>query len=290
MNNVELIIEKRDMSSFMVSVGLGLMLETFFDPFTTRIDDERKVNKVDINKFKTHYYNIHTMIRNIISAISNADFKKEVLKNHSTPKYILNALMNELLLLHDIYEFTKCEPILYIPNYSSVIKDIDNSIKYESLSDTNKQIYDITENVIKLFKLVKEVPISTINIKTDLPISLDNTLITTHIPYDLLNVSRISKLYLVESHTGTVKDKSKFNTKYHDIGSKIDKTIFPFNETLLLILGDNVLIKPYKISYRYMLAEKAIEDKWTTFTSESRCKIIVNKVEHEYFVKTNNIK
>ena len=49
MNNVELLIEKRDMSSFMVSVGLGLMLETFFDPFTTRIDDERKVNKVDIN-------------------------------------------------------------------------------------------------------------------------------------------------------------------------------------------------------------------------------------------------
>lgn len=114
MNNIELLIEKRDMSSFMVSVGLGLMLETFFDPFTTRIDDERKINKVDVNKFKIHYYNIYTMIRNIISAISNADFKKIVLKHKDTPKYILNSMMNELLLLHDIYEPTKCEPILYL--------------------------------------------------------------------------------------------------------------------------------------------------------------------------------
>lgn len=89
MNNIELLIEKRDMSSFMVSVGLGLMLETFFDPFTTRIDDERKINKVDVNKFKIHYYNIYTMIRNIISAISNADFKKIVLKHKDTLKYIV---------------------------------------------------------------------------------------------------------------------------------------------------------------------------------------------------------
>lgn len=280
--SAELIIDKRDMSSFMVSVGLGLMLETFFEPFTTRIDDERKIVKQDINKYKVHYFNIYTMIRNIFSAIQSKESKEYVLKDNRSPNYILKSLLNELLLLHDIYEFTKCIPILYVPNYKDILDDVPNSIKPESYSELNKSIHDLTEKVVKMFNNLKDIPISVVKIKTDLPRSSDNTLITTHIPYDLLNVNRISKLYLVESHTGTIKDKNKFNTKYHDIGSRYDKTMFPFNETLLMVLGDNVLIKPYKISFRYLLADAAIQDKWTVFTSENRCKVILNKVEMEF--------
>lgn len=277
---VHFILRERTMSSFLVSVGLGLLLERFFEPTSTRIDDDRKVEHINIDNYKVHYFNIHTMLRNILSAISTSELKKYVIKNKDSPEALLTVLLDELETIKVLYEDKKSIPILFIPDYSEVYNKVDNSRKPELYSETNRFTKDLHDKTIKLFKKHSWNIIDVYDIKTTLPPTEGNVLITTHIAYDLLNVKNIKRLTLAESHTGVLKDKSKFNTKYHSLGSKFDKTMFPFQKELLHILGDNTLIKPYKISYRQMLAEEALNHKITPFTSEDRIKALIKKVNN----------
>lgn len=271
----------REMSSFMVSVGLGLMLETFFEPLSPRADESRSVVKVNIDKYKIHYFNVYTILRNILSAVPGSETKKMILKSRHAPESLLEVLLNELEMIKTTYTNSTCEPILFIPDYSEVYKTVDNSNKPENLNDTKSATKEMFDKTINLYIKSEYKSIETYKIKTELPSTNSDVLITTHIAYDLLNVNRIRRLILAESHTGVLKDKSMFNTKYHSLGKKYDKTIFPFQKQLLLILGDNTIIKPFKISYRMKLAERAMGNKWTNYTSESRVKNVIKDLDRE---------
>ncbi len=266
----------------MVSVGLGLMLETFFEPTTARIDDSRVVSKIDVNKYKIHYFNIYTMLRNIISAISSTEIKKMVLTDKAVSKYLLDTLLTELEIVNDIYSTCTCKPVVYVQDYGKVYDNIENAVTVSSMNDNKAHMQNIFDKVVKEFSKLQYTPMESIYVKCKLPSSSEYTLITTHIAFDLLNVKYIRKLSLIESHTGVIKDKSKFNTKYHAIGSKFDKTMFPFTEQLFYILGDNNLIKPMKFKVRAELCNIAMEKKWTSFTSEER----VNKVLKDLDIKS----
>ena len=281
---IEHAVSNRDMSSFFMSVGTGLALETFFEPISNRIDDDRTIARENIDKYKIHYFNIVTLIRNIVRSISSTKLRTVVVTSKEGAKVVCDSLISELDILFDLYDDKNCIPIIFIPDYDNLLSKIDNT---HELNKAKLEMKYFTDLVIDMFKKHNNnggVSITVIETKYKLPTSSDNILLTSHIALDLLNGKFSRRLFLLESHTGKIKSKLEFNTKYHSIG-KYSKEVFPFTDSLLFLLGDSTYIKPIKFSLRAELALTAMKNKWTNHTSESRINTVIRK-----FVTDNNLK
>lgn len=258
----------RATTSFGISMGTGLMLESLFAPTTERYDPDREIpNKIDVNKYTHHFINIYTLVRNILNSYSYKD-KLDLLKN----KMFTNILVDELNTIHMLYSNTKCKVVVYYPNYEITFKRV-NANKETGLSKAVTEI-NIYNSVLRTLQLNTDMPI----IKTthSLPRVEGSVLITTSYVVDLYN--NFKELYLLESHTGKLKSKWEWYTKYHKIGSK-DLSNIPFIEELLYILGDNHMVLPLKLGIRNELYELAINSNWTARTTRDKVLSDIKKSE-----------
>ena len=101
------------------------------------------------------------------------------------------------------------------------------------------------------------------------PNGRSNALIITHIPYDLLSYVNFNRLDLLESHTGKLKPKHLWNTKYYPVGDR-SMDILPFTRKLLMVFGDKVLIHPSEYKLRSLVLDIAENRKWNPATTEAK--------------------
>jgi hypothetical protein len=262
------VLSNRTMSSFPLSIGTGLALESVFENTIDRYDSDRVIpNRIDINEYRYHVFNIFTIARNILNSVPNKD-KDNIIAS----KEFLTVLLEEISVLETLYSDTKCQPVIFIPNYktvySSLNKGKDTGIT-KSYVETEKMV-----NTIK--KIEKELTIATVKDSYKLPSLNGNVLITTSYTNDLL--INLKNYTLLESHTGKLKSKYEFNTKYHKLGKK-DILMIPFYEELLYILGDNYLVRPMKLTLRLELRELAIANDWTPRTTREKVLYDLKKSE-----------
>jgi len=93
-------------------------------------------------------------------------------------------------------------------------------------------------------------------------------LLMTNYPIDLLNISGPTALGLLESHTGTVKTKLRWNTKLNG-GNNLPR--IPFDRMTVQVFGDSGgLFSPYPRDYRDKLVALAEKYKWTPDTTKGR--------------------
>jgi hypothetical protein len=251
----------RTTTSFGLSIGTGLLLESALEPTESRYDDKRDIPvRINLNDYKKHYFNIFTIARNIVSAISDKRVKDGLMNNSK----LMETVIEEINLIAMLYQDVSCTPVLFVPDYSKLYKDM-NIGKEATLSskDYLLQQYILSSIKNKTYDVHTEVLHGTYKLKPD----SGAVLITTHIPVDLLNVNKIPNLKLLESHTGKLKDKHNWYGKYHPIG-KNPLNVFPFLEELVYILGDKNISQPMKLSIRRLLYTYAVERKWSTFTSK----------------------
>lgn len=249
----------RTMSSFPVSIGTGLMLESLFFPTSERYDTKREIPvKLNVDNYKYHIYNIGTLTRNILSA-ANQKPTVEVLAMGN----FKNALLGEIVSLKELYSNTKCTPVIFIPDYTQVYKMLNHG----KLTDATVEILN-TELIFKtISKLEIKHIISVVNDGFRLPKLDGKCLLTTSYPVDLLNHNLT--FTLLESHTGKLKEKWEWYTKYHKIGSK-DMSVFPFLEVMLYFLGDTTMVSPVGLSARNELHKLAVLNNWTARTSKDK--------------------
>lgn len=250
----------RQVTSFGLSIGTGLMLESALEPTESRIDDDRVIPvTIDLNDYKKHYYNIFTLARNIVNSISDKRVKDGLMNNTK----LMDLVMEEVEVIASLYQEVKCTPILFIPDYTKLYKsmNVDKEAKLSS-KDYLLQQYVLSSLKKKSYDVSMDVHHGTYLLKPDSA----PTLITTHIPVDLLNYNKVPNLKLLESHTGKLKDKHMWYSKLHPIG-KNPLNIFPFIEELVFILGDKNVSQPMKLSIRRLLHTYGTERKWSTFTS-----------------------
>ena len=252
--------------SFNVSIGTGIALESVFDPEPeVRYDKDRVIpNTIKPDDYKYHIYNIYTLARNILSACTIKD-KFQLINN----EYFLPTVTEEIENIKILYQGFKVIPVLYIPDYSKQYTRFNNQ-KSETI--TNSFIdYDTMR---KIFKKIST-SMDTIT-DTKLPPTNEKVLIMTNYALDLLNYTIVPKLDLLESHTGKIKTRSQFNSKYHPIGKR-DMSVFPFTEKLLFILGDKTIVKPSGLKIRVDLHKLAEENNWNNKTTNDKIMYWVNK-------------
>lgn len=255
-------------TSFGVSLGTGFMLESIFQPIEDRYDPERPIpNKVKVDKYKYHFYNLITLVRNFTTSFNTVIPIDLVMKDNK----FFNVFTEELLTINSLYLQTGCRPVFYLPTHDKLV-GIFNNGKSDNYTTPIKRGLEIYSYLKKMkFKDIKDLNFLIDFIK--FPKVEGESLVTTSYSIDLLNRNNFS---LLNSHTGELILPKDFYRLYNKIGSK-DMSVFPFREILVYLIGDTNTSSIINTKTRLLLHELAVKDKWNNRTTEDHIKDLIRK-------------
>lgn len=99
----------------------------------------------------------------------------------------------------------------------------------------------------------------------NLPSYPDHVAMLTHLPHQLLRRFDYLTLYLLESHTGKLKNHNEFSSKLKT--AKKEQPV-PFNRVTIQIFGEGNLFDPQPIKVRRAVLAIAEKSKWTVMTTD----------------------
>ncbi len=261
----------RAVSGFALSIGTSLALESLFDPRQPVYDLERKIPpRIDLKKYKYCYINLATIFRNIVGSIDRVDFLQV------TPaeiKLIMEVELDIIISLFQIEGQNLCQPVFYYCTYETVYTKQKHNAVHLRQDKTDGQKYN-TATLLKTMQMfMREHKHLCQQFDSEITVpNRESAIIMTHIPYDLLSAKNFRMLDLLESHTGVLKTRSHWYTKFFKMSNE-DLSTIPFIRKMLLIFGDNVMISPMDIRFRRLLLEISRKRRWTSHTTEDKIKL-----------------
>jgi hypothetical protein len=263
----------RTVSSFPLSIGTGLALESVFKPVQPAYDPDRIIpDHINIKDYSVFYINIETLIRNILGSVPKEVYLKanasDVFEILSQEKEVIDSLLK-----NEARDSTIA--IYYYNDYSKILKIHSNQFIYLRKANTELQKHhaSIVEKTSKIFldtyKEERFVRKFTGQIK---PSGSPVGLILTHIPYDLTSFYEFRRLDLLESHTGKLKNRSLWYTKYYSFGQH-DLSFIPFHKKFLYIYGDHVMFSPWSTKLRTQIYDIAKHYEWNYATTEEKIRL-----------------
>jgi hypothetical protein len=177
-----------------------------------------------------------------------------------------------------------CRPIFYFCTYKTLTTRSHPEVRFREAKAPGLKLYkDIHNEVISI--LLKEykdfIRVFDSEIKPDLS---TRTLVLTSIAYDLLSYTSFKNLELLESHTGMIKSRKDWWSKYYPIGTK-DISHFPFLKRLLLVLGDKHLIAQQVMGMRNTIYDVSIKRNWTNMTTDEKVRMNIKLDVHDHAVR-----
>lgn len=261
-------IAERSISAFPISIGTSLCLESLFDPRLPAYDSSREIpERIDLTKYQECWISLYTLYRNINGACS-----KQASENMSVSD-LLSTLEQEIDTIVNLFLIEGkglIKPYFYYNDYQSVIdKYTKRKVFFRDDKTEQQKVY--SQRFLKAMgSLVgKNTEHHKFNGEIKPVNPMHNGIIITHIPYDLLSHSKFKRLSLLESHTGVMKPKYNWSSKYAPVGER-DLSNLPFLRRLLLIFGDKVLIKPSFYELRTKILDTAEKRHWTSFSTDDR--------------------
>lgn len=237
------LLTTRPMSGFPLSIASSLAMESIFDPIQPVFDEAREVEKIkDLSIYSLFVINTTTLLRNIIESIKFAEFMT------ISRKDVYDCLLEEIEFLTNFFAMNNLSVKFYVHTYQYVKDNYEKTDRLRK-SSTDKQYY--LDGVYKycLDQLRKEDDVQVFH-KNISYSREDSVLLFTHVPFDLLSHSNFMRLDLLESHTGHVKTRKDWWSKYYPV-PKEDMSFLPFHEYLLCdIFGDRHMFKPADLAKR----------------------------------------
>lgn len=268
----------RTLGAFPISIGTSIALE-YLCGVKSEANPEPKP-KV-LGNYREFWINVRTLYRNLFGSLTR-DAAKEILDGE-----LSDALFHEMEVIVSVvneYTLGVTKVVFYLSNYS----DIPIKYKMASLrSDTTelqKMHTALMQNTIKaLLKKGKPEGCEFLTFESRIkPTGQANTLILTHIAYDLVTYRKFGSLTLVESHTGALKQRDMWYTKYYH-GKELPT--LPFLDGLLPVFGDNEFFRPLNKEARAEILELAKKYHWTPVTTAELVKYSLERAKNP-FLKT----
>lgn len=278
-------LDDRLVSSFPLSLPTAACFESLFPPRIDPYDAERQIpQKVNIFDYPAMYINVFTLFRNLVNVVPKETF----LNTH--PRELAGVLSFEIevidsLLANEGQE--ACKAHYYVCTYDKLYTGkVSTYIK--TRADATDWQHNFKAKFVQTVKILNQLRSALgegitqfdIDIK---PKQKTNALMITHVPYDLLSYKNFSQLDLLESHTGVLKSKHKWNTKYYPVGDE-DLNMLPFTKKLLAIFGDKILIRPMDMKLRRLILATAKNRSWLPTTTEDKISYDLNLDIKEPFV------
>lgn len=272
------VLASRVVSAFPLSVATSLALESIFEAPGPSIDPERvipqKVNIFDYNEF---WLNLSTLTRNILGSLPREDSSRVF------PGELADVLDGEVEMIQFItsqQSYNKTTPIFYVSNYQDMQTSYPHSVLRMDRTDNQKQYRSLHNKTIELFLKKNEGSDAIKIFKRNLtPSNRPTALIMTHMAYDLVSYKAFSKLDLIESHTGILKSKALWYTKYQD-GKNLP--VMPFEVGLMQVFGDKETFAIKDIKLKKAMIELAQQNQWTAVTSREKIFFDLDKLKNPY--------
>ena len=276
------ILLERKTSGFTLSYSTGVAMEALFVPRVEIFDEEHIApERVALKRYDSVYINVRTLLRNILNACdysSTQDVK---------PKELAQTLIEEIELIQSLFTNegkSLIQPTFYDTNYQNFYRGKDPLYKLRAVSTPKQQAWfktldtGLQEALSKGLRIVH----SGSSLQSSRP--GEKALVLTHVTPDLLSHTNFSSMELLESHTGKVKTRREWNTKYSSLGEEKFKS-FPWTKQLLCYLGDKYILAPLSITVRRTILGVGKERRWSPTTSP----VMVNHDLQKY-IKDDKIK
>ena len=231
----------------------------------------------DIRTADTIMFNLRTLIRNAYQAYEAGD------KEATDPQQLADDVSGDLRTIGGwLEQARKTKPIqmvVYCPDYSNIKSDfpkadlVDHS-KDSKATDKQKATAALVDKVVK--KLLEQYGKLIVETKAKLPPFNGKGIVLTHHVVDLTTASGIGRLWLLESHTGSLKPFTLWYTKLTG-GSELH--YIPFNRLTIQIFGDkSTNFKASSHGIRELVKKLAQENHWTSATTMGRIRGTINNL------------
>jgi hypothetical protein len=271
------VISSREVGQLPVSIGSSLGLESLLN---IHPDIQHKTPPLTMG-FQEVWINIRTLFRNLNGSLNREDAMSAM------PNHIGDAILQEMetiagIVNHETAERTRV--VFYVSNYERMDKKypratlrVDSTPKQQIYTST---LHKAVQHVLDSLKGVKrqDYDVCTFPLKLR-PTSKKKTLIMTHYAYDLLSYPEFGELVLLESHTGALKPRALWYTKY--LNGK-DLSMIPFREDFIQIFGDSEHFRPMAASLKKDLVELATASNWNQTTTTDRIRLCVDRLKNPW--------
>jgi len=272
-------LNNRTMSSYPISIGTSLCLESLGKGPNPYYDPDREIpNNIQLSDYEEIWINLFTLFRNIISALDKDGF------NRVMPHDLKDTLESEVEIIKLIVEqltFGQTKVIFYASDYSNLNKHYPFASLRVDTTDRQRVFTSLLVNTINLFykSQVKSENLLHFNLKLK-PKKATKSIIITNYAFDLLSYPEFTSLDLLESHTGILKNRSMWYTKFQN-GKALAR--IPFNETFLQVFGDSQLFHPMDRKLRETVVELAEKNNWNSTSTYDRIKLGIDQIANPYF-------
>lgn len=279
-------LNTRATSGFALSIGTGIAMETIFAPVDKVYDPERKVpDKEDMSDYGQFWINLTTVFRNMVGSIDKSE-TPALISEQDYADHILIEMQVIRDLFNSVYPNVKVH--FYFSDYAKLFKGIRYS-KVQLRKDNSDAKKAYTKTMMKCMDILKKRDDSIHALSNQIsPLEKSKTLICTHQCFDLLSYhkfgSKQDSMKLLESHTGVVKKRHEWSSKYYPIPAQ-DMAHIPFQAMLLFVFGDRNLIQPLPMQLRKTIVDISVSRNWTPFTSYDKVRFDISNDIKETFVK-----
>lgn len=254
-------------SGFDLAMGTSLAFESIFEPDLPVYDSNRVIEeKLDMRKIDEAWFNVATILRNLISSFPEETF------NSMSRDNVSSLLLCELNVINNLF-LTKtkgCKPVFYICNYDKI-----TSPKTGLKADFIKPRVIKSPKSLRLASKMKETLEDILSLYNDIKVfnpeikkylHKTRAIIFTHYVYDLLSYPKFSELILLESNTGKIKRRTDWWSKYYPVPEATLNNL-PFIEPFLMIFGDRHMFSPASLKYRRPIIELSRAANWNPLTT-----------------------
>lgn len=264
----------RKTSGFALSISTGMAMETLFAPRAPVYDPLRMPPpRASLGQYDTVWIHVRTLLRNILNSTEFGDIRE------IRPEELARSLAEEVDTIKSLFSNegqNLLAPVFYDSNYQSFYRGQSAEYKLRVVtSDKQTAWFNCLEAGLQKAMLQGMQVLHTgSSLRPNRP--SERALILSHITPDLLSHSYFGSMELLESHTGKIKTRREWNTKYHQLGEeKFER--FPWSRQLLCYLGDKYVIAPLSVKIRKQILAVAEERKWTPMTSPNMVHLDLQK-------------
>lgn len=254
-------LASREVGQYALSIATSLAIESF-----TGIHPERTWPHPPIQDYQELWVNLSTLYRNLLGAVQRDDLKL------ITEGGVAQALLDEVNMLHEIIQQQsqgRCKVVLYTSDYANLASHYPHALL--RTDNTAKQLEytaNLQATVGRLLDLLIPFQYDVHTFTRQLrPKQRSKAAILTHYAFDLLSEPEFTRLTLLESHTGNLKERGQFYTKYVG-GNQLQP--LPFTEGLLQLFGDSETFRPQANKLRREVTDLAASCHWTPLTTRSK--------------------
>lgn len=264
-------VSSRAVGQFPLSIATSLALEGAIG-----IHPDHSVKKNHLIKYNELWINVRTLYRNLMGSLD-----KDV-AGSIHPSELAETIITEMDTIESVVrEYSQgTKVVYYISNYRGIETKYKHAVPRLDNTEGQKLYTAMSTKTIGL--LLKsnngQSGILVFDLKLK-PSNVPTTLILTNYAFDLVSSKNFTKLSLLESHTGIIKDRDKWHTKYH--GGK-DLPMIPFREDLLTIFGDSSHFRPMSIKLRNEIIEVATKYHWSAITTKEKIIFSINTITNPW--------